>query len=96
VLPSEKTVDASNFEGALLEFSNLRADAALDKVEPSMGLSQPAAVITVKFDDGKKEERVTIGQRGADVYAVRPDQSGVLKIEMGKYDAAVKKLDSIQ
>jgi len=96
VVPSEKTVDASNFEGALLEFSNLRADAAVDKPEPSMGLNQPAAVITVKFDDGKKEERVTIGQRGADVYAVRPDQTGVLKVEAGKYEAAVKKLDSIQ
>jgi hypothetical protein len=96
VVPSEKTVDSSNFEGALLEFSNLRAEAAVDKVDPAMGLSSPAAIITVKFEDGKKEERVTIGQRGPDVYAVRPDQAGALKVEMGKYEAALKKLDSIQ
>ena len=96
VVPAEKTVDTSNFEGALLEFSNLRAEAALDKVEPVTGLSNPAAVITVKFDDGKKEERVTIGRRAADVFAARPDQPGALKVEMGKYDAAIKKLDSIQ
>ena len=54
------------------------------------------AIITVKFEDGKKEERVSIGQRGPDVYAVRPDQPGALKVEMGKYEAAIKKLDSIQ
>ena len=96
VAPSEKTVDASNFEGALLEFSNLRADAAVDKVDPAMGLGTPAATITVKFDEGKKEERVVIGQRGPDVYASRPDQPGVLKVEMGKFDAAIKKLDAIQ
>ena len=96
VVPAEKPVDASNFEGALLEFSNLRADAAVDKVDPALGLNPPAAIITVKFDEGKKEERVTIGQRGPDVYAARPDQPGALKVEMGKYEAALKKLDAIQ
>ncbi|MCM3880557.1 MAG: DUF4340 domain-containing protein [Vicinamibacterales bacterium] len=96
VAPSEKAVDASNFEGALLEFSNLRAEAAIDKIDAAMGLNAPAATITVKFDDGKKEERVAIGQRGPDVYAQRPDQPGALKVEMGKYEAALKKLDSIQ
>jgi len=96
VVPSEKTVDSSNFEGALLEFSNLRAEAAVDRIDPAMGLGSPAAIITVKFEDGKKEERVSIGQRGPDVYAVRPDQPGALKVEMGKYEAASKKLDSIQ
>jgi hypothetical protein len=96
VVPAEKTVDASNFEGALLDFSNLRADAAIDKIEPAMGLNAPAATITVKFDDGKKEERVTIGQRGSEVYASRLDQPGALKVEAAKYEAALKKLDSIQ
>jgi hypothetical protein len=96
VVPAEKTVDASNFEGALLEFSNLRANAAVDKIDPSLGLNAPAATITVKFDDGKKEERVTIGQHGSDVYAGRRDQPGALKVETGKYEAAIKKLDSIQ
>jgi hypothetical protein len=96
IVPAEKTVDASNLEGALLEFSNLRADAAIDKIEPAMGLNVPAAIITVKFDDGKKEERVTIGQHGSDVYASRRDQPGALKVEAAKYEAALKKLDSIQ
>jgi hypothetical protein len=98
VLPAAKTVDSSNFEGALLEFSNLRAAAAVDKAGPGTGLNNPAAIITVKFDDGKKEERVTFGRPGPgpDVFAARPDQPGALKVETGKFDDAVKKLDSIQ
>jgi hypothetical protein len=98
VLPAAKTVDSSNFEGALLEFSNLRAAAAVDKAGPDTGLNNPAAIITVKFDDGKKEERVTFGRPspGPDVFASRPDQPGALKVETGKFDDALKKLDSIQ
>ena len=63
---------------------------------PATGIEGPAAVIAVKFDDGKKEERVTIGTAGADVFAARTDQPGALKVESGKFEAAVKKLDSIQ
>jgi uncharacterized protein DUF4340 len=98
VLPAAKTVDASNFEGALLEFSNLRASAAVDKAGPGTGLNAPAAIITVKFGDGKKEERVTFGHPspGPDVFASRPDQPGALKVETGRFDDALKKLDSIQ
>ena len=91
-----KPVDSSNFEGALLEFSNLRADAAFDKAGPATGLANPAAIITVKFDDGKKEERVTIGRTGDNVFAARPDQPGALKLDTTIFDATIQKLDSIQ
>jgi len=98
VVPADKAVDSSNLEGALLEFSNLRAQAAVDKAGPETGLNNPFAVITVKFDDGKKEERVTIGKPGSspDVFASRPDQPGALKVETGKFDDALKKLDAIK
>ena len=92
VSPTEKTVDSSNLEGALLEFSNLRAETFADRGGPSAG----AAVITVKYDDGKKEERVTIAPAPSGALATRADQPGALKIEAGKYEEAVKKLDAIQ
>lgn len=95
VAPADKTVDASNFEGALLDFSNLRAESFVDRAGAATGHVSPAAVVTVKFDDGKKEERVTFGMAGGSTFATRPDQPGALKLEAGKYEAAVKKLDSI-
>lgn len=94
--PDTKTVDASNLEGALLDFSNLRADSFVDRAGPAAGLNNPAATITVKFDDGRKEERVTFGRVGSDVFAARQDQPGALKVEAGKFDEALKKLDSIK
>ena len=96
IAPAAKTVDSSNFEGALLDFSNLRAESFLPAAGAATGHDKPAAVIVVKFDDGKKEERVVFGTSGAGVFATRADQPGALKIEAGKYQDAVKKLDAIQ
>ena len=96
VAPSSKTVDGAALESALLDFSNLRAEAAVDKVEPTTGLNDPVATITVTFDSGKKKEVVRIGRLREDVFAARADQPGALKLEMGKYDAALKKVDAIQ
>ena len=50
----------------------------------------------MKFDDGKKEERVTIGTVGSNVFATRADQPGALKLEAAKYQDAVKKLAALQ
>jgi hypothetical protein len=96
VAPAAKTVDASNLEGALLDFSNLRAESFVAAAGAATGHHNPAAVIVVKFDDGKKEERVVIGTSGSGVFATRADQPGALKIEPGKYEDAIKKLDALQ
>jgi hypothetical protein len=96
VVPADKTVDASNLEGALLDFSNLRAESFVPVAGVATGHNDPAAVIVVKFDDGKKEERVTIGTVGSGVFATRADQPGALKLENSKYQDAVKKLDALQ
>ena len=93
VVPSDKAVDSSNFEGVLLDLSNLRAETFVDRA-PAPGASP--AIIVVKYDDGKKEERVTITTAGSQVLATRTDQPGALRIEAGKYEAAIKKLDAIQ
>jgi len=74
----------------------MRAEAFVDNPGPTTGLKSPFAVITIKFDDGKKEERVSFGRSGEDVFAQRPDSPGGLKVEMGKFDEAIKKLDAIK
>ena len=96
VAPATKTVDSSNLEGALLDFSNLRAENFVPTAGAATGHNNPAAIIVVKFDDGKKEERIVIGTLGSGVFATRADQPGALKVEPGKYEEAVKKLDAVQ
>src|SRR5688572_91143 len=95
VAPSTKTVDSSNLEGALLDFSNLRAESFVATAGAATGHNNPTAVVIVKFDDGKKEERVVFGTAGTSVFATRADQPGALKLEPGKYEDAIKKLDAI-
>ncbi len=96
VLPSDKTVDSSNLEGALLDFSNLRAAGFVDRAGAATGHTNPTATITVKFEDGKREERVAVGTAGGNSFATRADQPGALRLEAGQFEAAVKKLDAIQ
>lgn len=96
VAPAAKTVDSSNLEGALLDFSNLRAESFVPTAGAATGHNNPAATIVVKFDDGKKEERVVIGTAGTNVFATRADQPGALKVEAAKYQDALKKLDALQ
>jgi len=57
-------------------------------------INQTARVL-VKFDDGKKEEKVSFGKNGSDVYALIAGQPGAGKIEAEKFDEANKALDEL-
>jgi hypothetical protein len=59
------------------------------------GLDAPAMVVNAKFEDGKKEERVTFGRNGSDVFVARPDDAGAGQIDAGRYDTAVKAFDEL-
>lgn len=96
VAPAAKDIDSGTLSGVLTDFSNMRAEAFVDSLGPTTGLKSPFAVITIKFDDGKKEERVRFGRSRDDVFAERPDSPGALRVEKGKFDEAIKKLDAIK
>ena len=49
----------------------------------------------MKFDDGKKEERVTFGKAGADVFALRPGEPGAAKADAADLTDALKSLDEL-
>jgi hypothetical protein len=59
------------------------------------GLDKPALTVTVKFDEGKKEEKVTFGQSGSDVFASRPSEPGAAKADTADFNEAIKSLDEI-
>ena len=52
-------------------------------------------IVVAKFDDGKKEERVSFGKSGDDVYASRPNEPGAAKVEASDLTEALKTLDEI-
>ena len=68
--PAAKDLDAPAFDAFLEKLTSQRAQSFIDtggKVKT--GLESPVMVVVVRFDDGKKEEKVTSGRAGTDVYA---------------------------
>jgi len=88
VAPAKKDVDNAKFDGAVTQLSALRADSFVD-ASASTGLKNPVATAIVKFDDGKREERVTFGKSGSDVYAARGSEPGAAKLEAAAFDSAM-------
>ena len=73
---------------AATQLSTLRADSFVD-ASAAPALKNPVATVVVKYDDGKKEERVTFGKSGSDVYAARVNEPGAAKLGAAAFDSAM-------
>jgi hypothetical protein len=94
VSPSPADADKSKVETLLAGLADIRAVSFTESTAKT-GLDKPAMTVVVKFEDGKKEERVSFGRSGSDVYALIPGQPGAGKIEAEKFDEANKTLDEL-
>jgi hypothetical protein len=93
--PAAKDVDAAKLETLLTKISNLRAQSWVD-AKAKTGLDAPVLVVTIKFDEGKREEKVAFGKVGADVYASAAGQPGAAKVDATEFDEAIKALDAVK
>jgi hypothetical protein len=94
VSPNAGDVDKDKFDAFVGKLSNMRADKFVSSTAGT-GLDKPAMTIAVKFDDSKKEERVTFGQSGQDVYAARPGEPGAAKTDAADFNESLKSLDEL-
>ncbi len=94
VSPNPGDLDRSKVEGLLAGLADMRATTFVPTVAKT-GLDAPALTVLVKFEDGKREDRVSFGKSGADVFALVPDQPGAAKIEAEKFAEASKTLDEL-
>ena len=72
----------------------MRAESFVESTAKT-GLDKPALALHVKFDEGKKEERVAFGKVGDDVYASRPNEPGAAKVAAADFNESMKMLDEI-
>ncbi len=91
VSPNAGDADRDKVDALLAKIANMRASAF---VEGKKSLT-PALEVYVKFDDGKKEERVTFVRDGADVLAIRPGEPGAAKTDAADLTEALKSLDEV-
>ena len=94
VSPTAAEVDREKSDSLLSKLSNIRAASFVDAAAKT-GLDKPALTVTVKFDDGKREEKVTFGQTGSDVYVARPGEPGAAKIDAADFNETIKSLDEL-
>lgn len=87
--------DKSKMGVFLAKLESLRAMTFVDSTART-GLDMPALTVSAKFDEGKKEERVTFAKTGSDVYAGRPGEPGAAKVNPSEYDDVLKKLDELR
>lgn len=93
--PTARDVDASKIDALLTKLSSLRAQSFVD-AKTATGLSAPLAVVTVHYDVGAKQERVSIGRTGTETYAARDDEPGAGRIDTTEVDATLKALDALK
>lgn len=91
-----KAVDADKEKMSvfLAKLESIRATTFVDSTAKT-GLDSPALSVYAKFDDSKKEERVTFGKSGETVYANRGGEPGAAKVSTAEFDDIIKKLDEL-
>lgn len=90
-----KDVPVSGMDDLLNSLAGMMLDQWVD-AKTKTGLDAPVAVITAKFDDGKKTERLTFGKVGADMFAARDGEPGAFKIDAARFDESMKLVDAVK
>ena len=94
VSPNAGDVDKDKMAAFLAKLEGMRARSFVESTAKT-GLASPAMTVVAKFEEGKKEERVTFGKAGDDVYAARPGDPGAAKIDAADFNDATSKLDEL-
>jgi Domain of unknown function (DUF4340) len=94
VSPNAGDVDKAKMDSFLAGLADIRA-TSFTPTTANTGLDKPALTVYAKFEDNKKEERVTFGQSGSDMYFTRPGEPGAAKAEAEKFNDAIKALDEL-
>lgn len=94
--PAAKDVDNAKLESLLSAITGARADTYVDDAAAKKALAKPELTVAIKFDDGKKEDRVTFARSGSDAYASRSGDPGAAKLGVATLDSIIKALEELK
>ena len=92
--PNPADADKDKLETMLSRLSNMRATGFVD-AKAKTGMEMPALTVLAKFDDNKKEERVSFGKVDNDVFVSRPGEAGAAKVDASEFNEVTKTLDEV-
>ncbi len=94
--PAAKDIDGAAMDTFLTKLSNQRAQSYVEGGgKTKTGLQNPVMTVTVKFDEGRKEEKVSFGREGPDIFAAMAGQPGAAKVDTNEFEDALKAFDAI-
>jgi uncharacterized protein DUF4340 len=95
VSPQARDVDQSKVESLLSAITGAQATAAgTDAAKAALG--KPELTIAIKYDEGKKEDRVTFARSGKIAFASRASESGAVTVDSSTIDGIVKTLEALK
>jgi hypothetical protein len=95
VAPTARDVDQTKVENLVSAVTGAQATGFVDTTAKT-GLDKPELTVTIKSDEGKKEEKVAISRGGADGYALRAGEPGAAKVAAATIDNIIKALDALK
>ena len=93
--PQNRELDQSTFDALLSAVTRLRADSFVDAA-PAKAMAAPHMTIALKFDEGKKDERVTVARLGDDAYAARQGEPGAARVPATLVESIDKALQELK
>lgn len=95
VAPAAKDADQTKVDNLIAAVTGARATGFTESAAKT-GLDKPELSITVKFDDGKREEKVAFARSGSDGFAARTGEPGAAKVDIAAIENIVKSLDALK
>jgi hypothetical protein len=96
VSPQTRDIEQASFDALMTAVTGARATGFVDAPAALKALAAPELTVSVKFDEGKKDERVTFARAGSDAFAGRAGEPGAAKIESATLDAIGKALQELK
>jgi hypothetical protein len=95
VSPSARDVDQTKVDNLLSAITAARATGFVDSTAKT-SLDKPELTVTIKFDEGKREEKVALARSGSDGYAARTGEPGAAKVDIAAIESIVKSLEALK
>jgi hypothetical protein len=96
VSPQTRELDQATFDKLVSALTGIRATGFVDAPAAAKALAASELAVTIKFDEGKKEEKVTLGKAGTDAFASRAGEPGAAKVDASAIDNAAKALQELK
>jgi len=95
VAPTTRDVDQTKVDNLISTITGARATGFVETTAKT-GLDKPDLTVTIKSDQGKREEKVSVSRSGTDAYATRAGDPGAAKIDVATVDNIIKSLEALK